>query len=66
MTNINEDAIDMINDLQEHESRLSEWELQFVEHLDHLIGGGKVLTERQFEKLDELWNIRILEGVPAS
>lgn len=50
-----EEIVDMIRDCMERESRLSDWEREFVQSLDEQLGRGKTVTEKQDEKLTSIW-----------
>lgn len=50
------DQLMMIDDIQQRESKLSEWEASFVADLDSRIDCGKSLTEKQDAKLEEIWD----------
>lgn len=45
----------MLDDCEEREARLSEWERGFVESLRDQIGRGRQLTSKQSTRLDEIW-----------
>ncbi len=45
----------MIDDCETRESRLSEWEAEFIDSLRHQLANGRNLTERQVEKLESIW-----------
>jgi len=46
----------MIEDCQDREHKLSEWEVNFIASLDESLGKGKNLTEKQEEKLNTIWD----------
>ena len=45
----------MIDDCEARESRLSEWEAEFIDSLRHQLSKGRGLTERQIERLNVIW-----------
>lgn len=45
----------MLDDLEKRESKLSDWELKFVDDLSVQLGRGQSLTEKQDQKLVEVW-----------
>lgn len=45
----------MISDCQERESKLSDWEVKFIDSISAQIGSGGALTEKQDEKLTAIW-----------
>lgn len=50
-----EDHHEMIEDCLDRESRMSDWEEEFIESLEEWLANGKTLTERQAEKLEDVW-----------
>lgn len=44
-----------INDCERRESRLTDWERQFVDSLKRQIEGGHRPTPKQIETLDNVW-----------
>ena len=50
--------INMLNELLEVESGLTGWEMDFIEDLDRQ--RSRTLSERQREKLDQIW-VRVME-----
>lgn len=50
-----EDIEQMLTDCENRESKLSEWERGFVDELSRRIGRGESITERQDEKLTQVW-----------
>lgn len=53
---MNSEYIEMIKDCENRESRMSEWETNFVADMADRLGDGKSLTPRQAEKLEEVWD----------
>lgn len=49
------DITQMIADCIARESKLSDWEQNFLQSLDEQLGRGRVLTESQDEKLCGIW-----------
>lgn len=45
----------MLRDCEARESKLSNWERQFVDSLQQRIARGGSLTPRQCETLDKIW-----------
>jgi len=45
----------MINDCEQRESRLSEWDCNFIESIRDRLEQEKSLSSKQIEKLDEIW-----------
>ena len=47
----------MIEDCQQRESRLSDWERKFIDNIDQRLGvGGESLSEKQADKLESIWD----------
>lgn len=55
MTEWQEEYRIMIRDCIQRESRMNEWEQNFIQDLDEKISEGWMLTEKQTEKLDQIW-----------
>jgi len=45
----------MIEDCMNRESKLSEWEAEFIDSLDSQLREGNSLTQKQQEKLEQIW-----------
>jgi len=45
----------MVADCVQRESKLSDWERSFIDSLDNRLAKGLGLTEKQVERLDEIW-----------
>lgn len=45
----------MIADCEKRESKLSDWERQFVNSLSQQLGRGRSLTDKQADKLEKIW-----------
>lgn len=46
---------DMIEDCQQRESKLSDWERSFIDSIEQQLARGGTLTEKQREQLDCIW-----------
>lgn len=53
--NDNDEALQLIEDCENRESRLTDWERGFVDSVKRQIGSGRTLTEKQSDRLDEIW-----------
>ena len=53
---MNSNLEDMLYDLDCKSKDLSDWESEFVQSLRDRLESGRDLTERQIEKLEEIWN----------
>ena len=49
-----EEALQMIEDCEARESRLSEWEAGFIDSLSKQVERGRALTEKQDETLNRI------------
>jgi hypothetical protein len=47
--------VTLIDDCENRESRMSEWEANFCDSLRRQIEDGRMPSIKQIEKLDELW-----------
>ena len=60
MNNVVEQAA-RVEDCQDRESKLNEWECGFIEDMDVLLAKGTTLTPRQDAVLEKLWD-RVTNG----
>ena len=60
MNNVVEQAA-RVEDCQDRESKLNEWECGFIEDMDALLAKGTTLTPRQDDVLEKLWD-RVTNG----
>ena len=54
MTDV-DDITQMIEDCEQRQSKLSEWEQNFIDSISHQLGCGHNLTEKQVETLGRIW-----------
>lgn len=52
----------MIEDLEDRASRLTDWESDFVASLSDRLGSGLGLTDRQIEVLGQIWEKATAKG----
>jgi hypothetical protein len=45
----------MIEDCEKRSPKLSDWELNFIDSLNDVLGKGGHITPKQAEKLGEIW-----------
>jgi hypothetical protein len=45
----------MIQDCIARESKLSDWEREFIQSIDEQLGRGRALTPKQDETLERIW-----------
>lgn len=50
-----EEALQMIEDCQNRESKLSSWELEFIQSISERLDDGKPLSITQINKLNDIW-----------
>lgn len=51
-----EDHAQMIEDCENRESKLTEWERTFIDSIGRQLAAGRALTEKQDERLNEIWD----------
>jgi nitrate/nitrite-specific signal transduction histidine kinase len=56
--------LQMIEDCETRESRLTEWDAQFLDSIKNQLGKGLFpsLTSKQADKLDEIWERATAQG----
>lgn len=52
----------MLTDCEKRQRRLTEWEQNFVDSLQHQLGRGRIPTAKQIETLDTIWNRATAQG----
>lgn len=52
----------LIEDCEKRESRLSEWDREFIDSIKKRLANGAQLTPKQIEKLDEIWERATARG----
>lgn len=50
-----EECLQMIEDCENRESRLSDWDNGFIESISNWLAEDKDLTNNQYLKLEEIW-----------
>lgn len=50
-----DEHIQMVEDCEQRESKLTDWERSFIDSLSKQLADGRRLTEKQAEQLDEIW-----------
>lgn len=53
--NNHDEHVTMIQDCENRESKLTDWERTFIDSLQAQVAAGRSLTERQAETLDSIW-----------
>lgn len=54
--NDHDDNVQMVKDCEQRESKLTDWERQFVDSIGRQLADGRRLTDRQAETLESTWN----------
>lgn len=49
------EQLTMVEDCEERESKLTEWETGFLDSIRHRLEEDKPLSDRQAETLDRIW-----------
>lgn len=62
MIKSNPEQLQMIEDCQARESRLTDWEQSFIDSLLIFLGRGNALTLKQQETLTSIWEKATAEG----
>lgn len=52
----------MVEDCEARESRLSDWESNFIDSISRQLAAGKSLTLNQSNTLDEIWERATAKG----
>lgn len=60
--NLQEDHIPMITDCENREQRLTDWERTFIDSIKEYITKGGFLSNRQVERLNEVWEKATAKG----
>lgn len=50
-----QEYLQLIDDCEARESRLSDWERSFISSIRSQVEGGATLSPKQIEKLDSVW-----------
>ncbi|KKL19927.1 hypothetical protein LCGC14_2460580 [marine sediment metagenome] len=56
MGKLDDDIPIMIEDCLQRESKLSEWEAEFIDSIDSQLRGEGSLTQKQQEMLERIWD----------
>ena len=57
-----EEYIQMIDDCEDRESKLSEWDINFLESIRNRVEQGISLTDRQTKVLENIWEKSTKDG----
>jgi hypothetical protein len=50
-----DEHVQMVEDCENRESKLTDWERGFIDSLGKQLAEGRRLSERQAERLDDIW-----------
>lgn len=56
------ETMQLIEDCEARESRLSDWDGQFLDSLRRQLEAGRTLSEKQDAKLNEIWERATAKG----
>lgn len=62
MTASPDEILVLIEDCEERESRLTEWEASFIDSIKAQVQRGRSLSEKQSETLDSIWERATAKG----
>lgn len=55
MSGAEDDTEQLIEDCENRESRLTDWERSFIDSIKRQIAAGRTLTDKQSDSLDRIW-----------
>lgn len=61
MPGCQEEYQQLIDDCMDRQSQLNDWEISFIDSINDQVAQDRALTERQFEKLESIWE-RVTEN----
>ncbi|MFZ5566020.1 MAG: hypothetical protein ACOY95_03355 [Pseudomonadota bacterium] len=54
-TSTHDEHQQMVQDCENRESKLTDWERSFIDSISKQLADGRRLSEKQAERLDEIW-----------
>lgn len=57
-----DDTLQLIEDCEARESRLSDWDRTFIDSIKRQIEAGRTLSTKQADKLSEIWERATAKG----
>ena len=57
-----EELLQQIDDCEARESRLTDWERNFIDSIRSQVEAGRYLSEKQIETLDSVWEKATKKG----
>ena len=61
-TDLNAEHQQMVEDCVARESRLGDWDRNFIDSIDRQLAAGRTLSVKQADKLDEIWQRATARG----
>ena len=52
---MDDDTLQLIEDCEAREERLSDWERSFIDSLSRQLADGRRLSQKQSDALDDIW-----------
>ena len=52
----------MIDDCEKRQERLTEWECSFIDSVSQQLAKGRVLSQKQIETIDRIWEKATARG----
>ncbi len=52
----NDEHVQMVADCMKRDSKMSEWEIHFIDSVSMQLDKGRALTEKQADRLELIWN----------
>lgn len=62
MSDWTSEYLQLIEDCEARESRLSDWDRQFLDSIKNQLADGRPLSRKQTDKLDEIWERATARG----
>jgi hypothetical protein len=53
--NTPDDAMQLVNDCMARESKLTNWERDFIDSIEKQLAANRGLTEKQYDRLSAIW-----------
>jgi hypothetical protein len=50
-----DDTMQLVNDCMARESKLTNWERDFIDSLEKQLSAGRGVTEKQYDRLSAIW-----------
>lgn len=60
--NLKDEYMEMVDDCENRESQMNEWECEFIESISNRLAEDSPLSEKQIEKLNAIWEKATAKG----